>query len=313
MLMKSPDIGHNSSQSVGNWIAADRDLRYHEIVGFLKADGSVRKGVIVCQTMAWLDLIMEANWKDRRENNNGKVVLVERGQLIGARAWLAKRWGWTENKVRWFLKKLEDNDMIARSSPKITQQPHTNRNQSNNQPRAHYANVITICNYDIYQTAYEIDDLLRDQSNNQSTTNQQPHHNKGTREQEESPPYSPPKGKAPKKASPKKTRLPEDWTLPDEWREWARDKRGLTDGQIDFLAENFHRYWTGPDAKNPMKADWKRTWQNGVDMRMKPGRPAIPDLGEISGAGAERKPPDVPEHVWQAMLAEKRQKNGGLL
>jgi len=183
MLMKTPGIGDNSEMARGNWIAVDRDLRYHEIVGFLKADGSVRKNVVVCETMAWIDLIMEANWKDRRENNNGKVVLVERGQLIGARAYLAKRWGWTQDKVRYFLKKLEDNEMIARAAPKFAQEPHAKRTQSRPQRRAHFANIITICNYDIYQTVHELDDLLRDQSNTQSTPNQHPHSNKRTNKQ----------------------------------------------------------------------------------------------------------------------------------
>jgi len=171
------EIGDNGGPTPGNWVAIDRDLRFHEIVGFLHTDGTPRNGPI-SETDAWFDLICEANYKDRKVNNKGKVMLIERGQLMAGRAWLAKRWGWTENKVRWFFKKLEDAEMIARMLP---QSRHTSSNQTNTQKRAHYANVITLCNYNIYQTLKELDDHLANQLNDQSTTNQQPHLNKETK------------------------------------------------------------------------------------------------------------------------------------
>lgn len=171
------EIGDNGGPTPGNWVAIDRDLRFHEIVGFLNTDGTPRNGPI-SETDAWFDLICEANYKDRKVNNKGKVMLIERGQLMAGRAWLAKRWGWTENKVRWFFKKLEDAEMIARVTP---QSRHNASNQTNTQKRAHFANVITLCNYNIYQTLKELDDHLANQPNDQSTTNQQPHLNKETK------------------------------------------------------------------------------------------------------------------------------------
>jgi biotin operon repressor len=74
-----------------------------------------------------------------------------------------------------------------------------------------------------------------------------------------------------------KTRLPDDWTLPPEYRAYAATTHGLTDRQIDGIAIRFHRYWTGDDAKGDgKKADWLRTWQNWVDDAVARGVPADP-------------------------------------
>jgi hypothetical protein len=143
-------IGHNEPKNK-DWIAVYRSLRTHPIVGFLNPDGTRRKGAILCDTMAWIDLCMQANWKDLRENNKGHPVIVERGQLQGGRAWLAQRWGWTEKKVRIFLKKLTDDKMLILGPAKGPEERPAKRN---------ITNIITICNYDIYQTSIEILDAM---------------------------------------------------------------------------------------------------------------------------------------------------------
>lgn len=63
-----------------------------------------------------------------------------------------------------------------------------------------------------------------------------------------------------------KSRLREDWTLPDDWRQWARRETEKYGAALDVAmeAENFRDYWTGPDAKNPQKADWERTWRSWI-------------------------------------------------
>lgn len=165
--------GHNGGPKANNWVAIDRDMRFHPIVGFLNPDGSPRDGRPLSETDAWVDMICEASWKDREVNNMGKVMLIERGQLMHARSWYARRWGWTQDKVRWWFAKLEKAGMVIR--------PHTqNHTQSKPRKNAHYINVITLCNYNIYQTLGELDAHLRNQSNTQSTPNQHPEANKDT-------------------------------------------------------------------------------------------------------------------------------------
>ncbi len=184
-----------------------RDVRFHPVVGFLNIDGTRRKGVVACEFAAWADLLMEANWRDREFAHDGKNVRIERGQLLGARSWLAARWGWSEDSVRWFLKKLEKAEMIelqsSKPAPKQEQaspqhgehtetaraehQASTRSNtQSNTRSKGYFANVITICNYNVYQAAKEIEDLLntrsdaptaqsQHQTNTGSTPDEHPH------------------------------------------------------------------------------------------------------------------------------------------
>jgi hypothetical protein len=61
-----------------------------------------------------------------------------------------------------------------------------------------------------------------------------------------------------------KTSLPEDWTLPDEWREAAKEI--ASDNLIDRETPRFKRYWLSPDAvKERLKADWPGTWINWIE------------------------------------------------
>lgn len=85
---------------------------------------------------AWLWLIAKAARIDRRINHKGKAIELKRGQMLAGRAFLAESWNWSEKQVRLFLELLAAENMIEKG-------------QSN----GHYANVITICNYDVYQSA----------------------------------------------------------------------------------------------------------------------------------------------------------------
>lgn len=65
------------------------------------------------------------------------------------------------------------------------------------------------------------------------------------------------------------TVLAEDWTLPDEWRKWARDEFGLTAEQIDHEALTM-RDWSL--SKREAKKDWFAAWRNWVRRDHKPTR-----------------------------------------
>lgn len=68
----------------------------------------------------------------------------------------------------------------------------------------------------------------------------------------------------PATASPAKTgtRLPGDWTLPDEWRAWAIEAR--PDLDVGTVADSFHDFWVAKPGKDGRKADWLATWRNWV-------------------------------------------------
>ena len=159
----APTIGHNGGPAMGagydfepvsrRWIAVATDMRFHHLVGCGQsvppADPS--RGAW-SRYEAWQDLICEAAWKQRSIINKGKTILLDRGQLMAARSWLAQRWNWTEKTVRTWISKLENETMIE-----------IERGQQEGQQKQNLSNVVTICNYDIYQTARELQNLLKGQ------------------------------------------------------------------------------------------------------------------------------------------------------
>lgn len=78
------------------------------------------------------------------------------------------------------------------------------------------------------------------------------------------PPTDAPKAASTAKPKAQGSRLPADWVAPAAYRDYA-SQQGLSDERIDQLVARFLRYWTGPDASDPVKKDWFRTWQNWID------------------------------------------------
>ena len=62
----------------------------------------------------------------------------------------------------------------------------------------------------------------------------------------------------------KGTRLTQDWQPDAEMVEYALGKH-LNHADVERETTKFVRYWTGPDASNPVKKDWARTWANWID------------------------------------------------
>lgn len=63
---------------------------------------------------------------------------------------------------------------------------------------------------------------------------------------------------------PKATRLPETWTLPDEWKTWAVTVHKLEPQRVVRIALKFKDHWlTTPGAKG-CKLRWDSTWRNWI-------------------------------------------------
>jgi uncharacterized protein YdaU (DUF1376 family) len=58
------------------------------------------------------------------------------------------------------------------------------------------------------------------------------------------------------------TRLPAEWTLPEEWAEWARTTRPDLDPLK--VADKFRDYWVSKPGKAGVHLDWLATWRNWV-------------------------------------------------
>jgi len=95
---------------------------------------------------AWEWLISEARYESRTLCIIGQPVTLERGQISHSHRFLAQKWGWNPSKTLRFLKKLEKWSMIEAQSEAGQ-------------------NIITICNYNKYQTT---------EKENEAVSKQQP-------------------------------------------------------------------------------------------------------------------------------------------
>lgn len=63
-------------------------------------------------------------------------------------------------------------------------------------------------------------------------------------------------------ASPTGSRLPADWTAPEDWLTWARnEKPGINALQE---ADKFKDFWHSKAGKDGRKANWQATWRNWI-------------------------------------------------
>lgn len=94
---------------------------------------------------AWLDLIQSARFEatPRKVSVGGREVICNRGQYPASIRFLAKRWKWTERKVRTFLSYLKKEGMIT---SEVIQG----------------MNMITLCKYDEYNSGGTVDDTVND-------------------------------------------------------------------------------------------------------------------------------------------------------
>lgn len=122
----------------GGWVKVYRQLFDH----WLWNDKPFSKG------QAWIDLIGLANYEDGKTPYNGEIITCERGTVYRSISFLSKRWGWSRDKTRTFLKLLESDSMIRLKAT-------TNHT------------TITIVNYSKFQ-----DSVTTDSSTNRQRTSQ---------------------------------------------------------------------------------------------------------------------------------------------
>ena len=61
---------------------------------------------------AWIDLLLMANWEEKKVLVNGNLEVVKRGERITSLRKLSESWGWSTTKVKKFLEVLKGDNMI---------------------------------------------------------------------------------------------------------------------------------------------------------------------------------------------------------
>ena len=85
------------------WVPIKRQIQEH----WLWKDKPFSQG------QAWIDLIMLANYEDKKMPYKGEIITCERGTVNLSISYLANRWGWSRDKTRRFLKLLESDGMVT--------------------------------------------------------------------------------------------------------------------------------------------------------------------------------------------------------
>lgn len=84
------------------------------------------------------------------------------------------------------------------------------------------------------------------------------------------------------------SRLPDDFTIPDEWITWAMQRRRWSRADTGAEGEKFCRYWQAKTGAGATKRDWFKTWQNWVDASHRPDGSAAVDSGRFSSPEARQ-------------------------
>lgn len=102
-------------------------------------DHGVFKKEPLTEREAWVWMIMQARWKPTTFRAGDFVVDLDRGQLAASVRHMASKWEWTAPRVQRYLERLKKMNMIcSKTDTGVT--------------------VITICNYDKFQSPAQTDD-----------------------------------------------------------------------------------------------------------------------------------------------------------
>lgn len=104
---------------------------------------------------AWIDLVGNANHKNSNFEIRGNIIEVKRGQIGWSELTMSKRWKWSRNKVRRYLKWLETIQQIEQQKDR------------------YLTTIITILNYDKYQNDTADDTAERQQTIQQTIHKQE--------------------------------------------------------------------------------------------------------------------------------------------
>lgn len=95
---------------MAGWIKLHRSIKDHWLFSFKHPD----------KALAWIDLIVSASFEDHRIMINGRFQEIKRGEVAMSQITLQKRWRWSQNKVKRFLKLLENDGMIELKTNELT-------------------------------------------------------------------------------------------------------------------------------------------------------------------------------------------------
>jgi hypothetical protein len=189
---------------------------------------------------AWFWLLSNAVWADTRVRIGKQVIDLKRGQLAFATRFLATKWMWAHSKVVRYLKRLETDTMVSTLATRD-------------------ATLITICNYDKYQSPRNASETLTE------TPSETPAKRQRNKEEQINNLTNKQITKEKRARAKPRHALPDLWQVDQQDFDYARSK-GFEPAKIREMAGafiNHHR------AKATMSADWHASWRTWCDNEIK--------------------------------------------
>lgn len=215
------------------WISLNREISNHWVWDCEFSTGQ-----------AWVDLLLHACHSKGKLVIKGQLIELTRGQQARSELTLSKEWKWSRNKVRRFLKNLENDGMIE-------------------QKTGHLTSIITICNYDIFQSNATPDDTTKGQlaiqpkdntrytnNNDNNVNNKEP----GNKLPDDAPKKSPSKAKG-------LTEFPDGFEITESMVEWFTEQ----DFKYIDLGRATDKWVDAMKAKGSRYKDWTAAWRNGMN------------------------------------------------
>lgn len=217
---------------------------------------------------AWVWMIAEAAWRPCQVRIGRTKIDLDRGQLAFSTRFVAIRWRWSESRVRRFLKRIG---------------PETNRRTGDalaSTLATRDATVVTICNYEKWQSLRRTGDAQTDAPPDAKATQRR------TNNQE--PDISPSLRSGETRARPG-CRLAADWMPDSEDLAFARTL--LPDQNITTERDRFRDHWHSANGATAVKRDWSAAWRNwcrrAADMQRSTGPPRPRPNGSFASMLAE--------------------------
>lgn len=250
--------------------AVDRGIWDHE--SFAKDPFSEREAFI------WL--VGEASYRQRKVRVGSVVVELNRGQASHSYRFMAERWQWSLGKVQRFLKRLENDTIIETRSDTG-------------------ALVVTICNYDRYQKVSLPTDTPADTAGDTPPIRDRYRLEDKENKKIPSETSSLRGARADAGSQSRATRahrLPEDWWPDDDLREFARS---ILVGSAECRAETekFKDHWASAGGQSARKVDWRAAYRNWI---REAGRRSARS-GPTGARDAPRRSPSLFESVSTVM------------
>jgi hypothetical protein len=135
------------------WFAVSRKIFEHEVVGtHVKAPPAADPKRQTWQpTVAWLWMLGEAAFQNRRVLIKNNMIHLDRGQFVCSERHLARMANWNRKAAHCFLARLSAFDMVSLSG--LRRQGEQFLLDFSGQKKGPDITVVTIRNYDIYQFA----------------------------------------------------------------------------------------------------------------------------------------------------------------